>query len=374
MKITANSKDLLSPVSSVGAIIKPTNVIPICACLLFREVDGKLTITADNSEVRTCEVTEIPAENGFSVCINYDLLSKILKGLPSAPMEMLFDNNRVTITCGEAEYEIPTENADEFIRPNGTDVEKVCIVSNVEFLEAVSRVEDAVMINEFEPNFSSVHLIFQPEKMIVVGIDKNIFIEASIPCENTGAKNILIHKKAIPGIMQLLSKGDVVEIKSASGFVELTSGNFTVGAVQSNGQTPAYDSIISAAEENNDKVWSADKSVFIPALKRLLTLSHKSNRIVALLFDGNSLEMQYNDIDFAVSAKETIKVDYSGKPIQIGFNPEFLIPALENAHGEVKCKIGENNRAVLFTSENYRAVAMPFMLAPTQIKEHADKI
>ena len=54
------------------------------------------------------------------------------------------------------------------------------------------------------------------------------------------------------------------------------------------------------------------------------------------------------DIDFAISAVETIKCEYTGNPMEIGFKSTFLIEILSNlSSSDVKIKLSDPSRAGL---------------------------
>jgi len=65
-------------------------------------------------------------------------------------------------------------------------------------------------------------------------------------------------------------------------------------------------------------------------------------------------------------AEEELEVDYSGEPIDIGFNVNYLLDCLNNLSIEkVKCQLGDSNTSMLITVEkdsSFKYVVMPMRI------------
>ena len=105
------------------------------------------------------------------------------------------------------------------------------------------------------------------------------------------------------------------------------------------------------------------------ALKRVSVFSNQASNLIKLDFNSNNINISAQDIDFSISAEETINCSFEGEPIKIGFKSSFLIEILNNiASSEVVLEITDPSRAGLILplqneeSEDLLMLLMPMLL------------
>ena len=84
----------------------------------------------------------------------------------------------------------------------------------------------------------------------------------------------------------------------------------------------------------------------------------------------NQMTISSQDIDFSMSAEETLVCDYTGIPMSIGFKGTFLVDILNNLSSEnVIIKLADPSRAGVIVpaeqpeNENILMLLMPMMLS-----------
>jgi DNA polymerase-3 subunit beta len=113
----------------------------------------------------------------------------------------------------------------------------------------------------------------------------------------------------------------------------------------------------------------ADRVTLLNAVKRVSVFSNQGTSLVKLQITKNQIHISAQDIDFSISAEETIACQFEGDKIEIGFKSSFLIDILNNLSStEVTIELSEPSRAGLFLpfdqseSENVLMLLMPMLL------------
>jgi DNA polymerase-3 subunit beta len=90
------------------------------------------------------------------------------------------------------------------------------------------------------------------------------------------------------------------------------------------GQFPAYERVI---PKGNDKHIEFERDRLTNAVKRVALLSNERSRAVKIQIDKGKVDVTSSSPDLG-EAKETLPVEYSGSPMQICFNAQYVLDFL----------------------------------------------
>jgi DNA polymerase-3 subunit beta len=90
------------------------------------------------------------------------------------------------------------------------------------------------------------------------------------------------------------------------------------------GQFPAYERVI---PKNNDKEIDFERERLTSAVKRVALLSNERSRAVKFEVSKGKVEVKSSSSEFG-EASEEIAVDYSGSPLAISFNAQYVLDFL----------------------------------------------
>ena len=128
------------------------------------------------------------------------------------------------------------------------------------------------------------------------------------------------------------------------------------------GKFPDYEKVIPA---DADKQVLVDCKLFKEALIRVSILSNDRFRGVRLSFVENEIKVSANNPE-KEEASDDIKAEYSGEPIEVGFNVNYLIDVLNVIKTKkVQIKLKDANSSALLSPENDSSasyVVMPLRL------------
>src|SRR5690606_3435548 len=170
-----------------------------------------------------------------------------------------------------------------------------------------------------------------------VATDGHRLALAEIELESRAAQNEqqIVPRKGVLELNRLLGDEGRVELTLGKSHVRLTADGLRVTSKLIDGRFPDYTRVIPA---NPPNVLSADRHLLRQALQRAAILSNEKYRGVRLTLDQDSIVVEANNPE-QEEAVETVEVDYSGAPMEIGFNVNYLLDALAAVEGE-RVKIG----------------------------------
>ena len=100
---------------------------------------------------------------------------------------------------------------------------------------------------------------------------------------------------------------------------------------------------------NNPNKVLVDRIELVNGIKRVAVCSNPTTNLIRMDIADNRINLTAQDIDFSVSANETISCSYDGQPIEIGFKSTFLVEILSNMETPtVVIELADSTRAGVF--------------------------
>lgn len=140
-----------------------------------------------------------------------------------------------------------------------------------------------------------------------------------------------------------------VEVKFDNKNAYFKLSNYTMICRQVEGRYPNYNGVI--PKENPYKI-IVDRVSLLNALKRVSVFSNQASNLIKLQISENQIFISAQDIDFSISAEETINCQYADDQIKIGFKSAFLIEILNN--------INSSDVIVELTDPSRAGIILPF--------------
>ena len=110
---------------------------------------------------------------------------------------------------------------------------------------------------------------------------------------------------------------------------------------------------------------TVDRTLLLQALQRAAILSNEKFRGVRWMLTGDSLRISCTNNE-QEEAQEELEVDYTGDPLDVGFNITYLLDVLTNVSSpRIDCAFGDANSSMLITlpdRSEYRYVVMPMRI------------
>ncbi len=351
MKFTVSSTALASRLTVLGRVINSKNSLPILSNFLFEVIDGRLHLTASDSEVMmktALELNESDSDGRF--CIgNHDLL-EAAKGISEQPITFEVDllNKLAKISYQNGMFSLPVQNADEFPLPQTVGEEATTISIPTQVLaDNINRSLFATAQDELRPVMNGIYFDLMPDCLAVVASDGHKLVRnkiLSIRSEQPAA--FILPKKPASLLKGVLVKqgGDVlIRFDDRNAEVNFEEGVLICRLIE--GRYPNYNSVI---PQSNPNQLTIDRIGLLSALRRVQPFSNDSSNLIRFHVENGTLQLDAEDYDFSKTATERMSCDYNGMPMSIGFKGSSFIEILSNFDcQEVVIQLSDPSRAGL---------------------------
>ena len=373
MRFTLSSTALNSRLQTLAKVINSKNSLAILESFLFQVHDGKIKITASDSENRM--TTELPLDesdtDGEFAIPNRTILDAV-KELPEQPLtfEVNPETYEIAIEYQNGRYNFTAQNAEEYPQkaPIAEDAKTITISAKV-LCDNIARTIFATDNNEIRPVMNGIYFDLLPDCLAFVASDGHKLVR----CRYTAIKSeehasFILPKKPAMLLRTVLDKSeDDVTIKFSSNSAEFYFPNGTLSSTLIEGVFPNYNAAI-PTDNTNELV--IDRKALLGAIKRVLPFASMSSQLIRFRLENGSLELTSEDLDFATSAKEDIVCSYSGTPLQIGFRGDFFSEILNSiTTDDIKMLLGDPSRAGIILpteqpeNEDILMLIMPLLLS-----------
>ena len=154
---------------------------------------------------------------------------------------------------------------------------------------------------------------------------------------------------------------DKVAMRFTNGKIIIICGRAVISSNLVEGTFPKYEDIIPTDYKNKVQLNSA---ATLSAVKRAALLTNEDSKGVKLALGKKSLVFTSRAPEMG-DAEIGMEVDYKGEPMEIGFNPQFLVDVLRTIREDsFELQLGQSDRPGLIKSgQNYLYVVMPVSLS-----------
>lgn len=360
MKFSLSSSELAERLQAIGKVINTKNQMSILDCFLFEVSGDTLKITASDNEntlVTTLKINE--AGEDFRFAINAKTVLDAVKGIPEQPVTFNVDmqNFNTTVNYQNGHFSLVSQNADEY--PSYTDFPEDSAEIKVDsklLLDSVGRALFATApIESAHPVMSGVLFdITQKDETNNEGANVSIVASDGRKLEYTRWANennvqagqyVLSNKPALLLRSLLARESGEITMRFAKEKAEVRMNTFSMTCRLIDGKFPAYNKVV---PKNNPNRLTVNRMAFINMLRRVLVFSDAVSSLVKLHMEADQLVTSVQNIDYSLSAEESMICEYDGMPMNIGFKGTTLVDFLNNIECEnIEFQIADQSRAVI---------------------------
>lgn len=378
MKFKASSTELLSHLQAISRVINSKNTLQILDNFLFNLEGNILTMTASDVEttlITSMEVSE--AEGKGQVAVSNKLLLDTLREFSDQPLDFCIDDSNLAmvITSANGTYNFIGQNGDLYPQLPQLENNPNQLVMDVSVLmSGIQKTSFCMAEDELRPVMNGIYFDIEPQKLTMVATDAHKLVKlvaqynsSSISEEET--MNFILPKKPAMMLKNILPKeSGEVEIKFDEKNAYFKLSNYTMICRQVEGRYPNYNGVI---PQNNPRKIIADRSSLLNALKRVSVFSNQASNLIKLEFGNDLIQISAQDIDFSISAEESITCQYDSEPIKIGFKSTFMIEMLSNILSEqVILELADPSRAgIILPFVNEEGEELLMLLMPMLLND-----
>ena len=351
MKFSVSSSALLSLLATTGKVISNKNTLPILDYFLLELSDNRLKVTTSDLETTLCGSIEVDnVEAAGTIAAPAKQMLDSLKEFPEMPLTIHVDdkNWEITIQWKSGKLSIPGASAVSYPNIPALSADSRELELGVDTLvNGINKTLFATADDELRPVMNGVFINFEPERLTFVATDAHKLVKYSCQTESGATASFILPKKPANLLKSLLLKEEEpVKVAFDPKNVLFTLKNYTLVCRLIEGNYPNYSAVIPA---NNPNKVLVDRLELVNGIKRVAVCSNPTTNLIRMDIADNRIVLTAQDIDFSLSADETISCSYDGQQITIGFKSTFLVEILSNMETPtVVIELADSTRAGVF--------------------------
>ena len=335
MKLTVQRDSLSGALQLVGRAVSTRGTLPSLGGILLNASNGSLTLRATDTELALTRTLEgVAAEGEGSTLLPGRLLADVVRSLPpgEVSLEVRSAERDVELAAGSARFHLRTLAADDFPRLPELEGESVKLPAGplAETIELVAR---AASRDEIRPILTGVLVQAEGERLTMVATDsyrlsvKHATLEASV----SQALEANVPARALRELARIIGAegAEEVEIAMPRNQIVFRAAGVTLSSRLIEGQFPSWRQLIPESFEHEVRL---PREEFLEIARRISQLAQR-NAPLRLAFAEGELTVAAETPDIG-DASEAMPAPYSGEPLEIAFNPQFLVEGVESVGSE----------------------------------------
>jgi DNA polymerase-3 subunit beta len=328
MQIQLERETLLTPVSMVAGIVERRQTLPILSYLLVRAETGNIVLAGTDMEVElvvtvtgdvvTPGAATVPARKLFDIC------RALAEG---TVVKMGMEGGRVVLRGGKSRFALATLPVGDFPKIETTGFERVLSVQARKLRTMLEATAFCMAQQDVRYYLNGLYLEVDKGSIRAVATDGH---RMAIAVDSSGGQSekavqIIVPRKAIQEILRLVPTTEElvhVDLSTNHMRLELDGAIFTSKLID--GKFPDYTKVIPTTQS---KRVTLDRQGFRESLGRVAILANEKYRGVRLNLEDSRLRITAHNPE-QEEAVEELETEYSGEALEIGFNVNYLIDAV----------------------------------------------
>ena len=338
MKITIPRQDILDAVNKVKSVVSSKSALPILSHLLFEAANGSVRVSATDLKVSIQCSVDCDVKKEGSLTVSCQRLASILAELPDKDLTLtLQDNNVVQLQCGRIQTKLFSMPVDQFPPIREFEGVKPLVFKQGVLKSLFTKTSFAICTDQARYNLTGLLYEIMGGRLTVVATDGR---RMSLCSEHEGIPDdkevkVIIPSKMINELQRLLGDDDPVEV-----FIDESQAAFRFNSLRMvtaliEGNFPNYDMVV---PKKHDKEAVMNTASFTEAMRRTRTMTNEKFNSVRLKLVDNLLTLKVVTPEVG-EYEEDMEIDYSGEPVEIAFNPDFVLDVLRHIDAEKSCLV-----------------------------------
>jgi DNA polymerase III subunit beta len=367
MKLSISRDTLLTALQVVGRAVSSRAAVASLGGVKLTATAGELTLSATDTELGlTMTVSEVAVEEEGTLLLPGRLFGDVVRNLPSGEVSLALrpEQRDVELTAGSARFHLRTLPAEDFPRLPEFEGEAARLPAGP-LAETIDRVARAASRDEVRPILTGVLLHAEDATLTMVATDsyrlsvKHTELERALP-EPIEAN---VPARALRELARIIAQEgpDEVSISLARNQAVFQAASVVLFSRLIEGQFPSWRQLIPESFEHEVRL---PRTELVEVARRVSQLAQR-NAPLRFAFAEGELTVAAETPEVG-DASEALPAPYSGDPLEIAFNPQFLIEGLESVEGdELAIKLSSPLRPGLLQPvgrEDFSYLVMPIRL------------
>ena len=362
MKISVEKETLLNGIQIVQNIITPKAVLPILSNILIETQSESIKLTATDLDIGISCVIPVDISEAGAITIPAKRFNDIIRELPANKVSInTKKNNLVIIETETCQFKILGLPREEFPKlPEFQNKEAVKLEQAV-LREMLNLTSFAVSFDETRYILNGILFRIEKDSLSMVATDgkRLAVVEKTLKQDIGRDMRIIVPIKTIQELNRNLKDEGELSLILGDNQLLFDLDKVVIISRLIEGEFPDYRQVIPPVSENKMGV---SREQFLLGLRRAALLSTPDYQAVKIELFKNKMVVSKSTPDIGES-REEINVDYNGKEMAIGFNPNYLIDVLKNLSNEkIEFELTDSEKPGVIRIDGYIYIVLPMRL------------
>jgi DNA polymerase-3 subunit beta len=372
--IKAQRDALLKPLQTVTGIVERRHTLPILSNVLLKKTGSSISFCSTDIEMQIKTQSEMgSASDDVATTVAARKLLDILRALSDQQeIAVSYANKKLVLSQGKSKFSLQTLAAEEF--PTVTLAEQYpakVVLAQKTLKHLLHLVHFAMAQQDIRYYLNGLLLVIDKDSLKAVATDGHRLAfsavnstDAGVSISNAGDRQeVILPRKAVLELQRLLSDSDdPVTIELAANQARFQFDQIELISKLIEGKFPDYQRVIPVG---HTKLIHLDRETLLNSLQRAAILTTDKFKGVRLTLSAGALRVSSTNAE-QEEASEELEVDYSGEPVDIGFNVQYLLDVLSNLKNKtVEIALQDPNASALITTPDdveFKYVVMPMRI------------
>ena len=371
MKAICNRESLLAAFGMVSGVIKANTPKPILQNLkLVAESDARSTLLATDLEVGIrYHVAGVRAEQPGAVILPTARMGSILRTSTDEDLYLEAEGDQLLVRGTHAEFKLPSEDPDLFPEVPDFAATAYHAVSAANLRRLIRRTVFATDDKNTRYALNGVLVELGPESITMVGTDGRRLARQVAEAEAEGSVPPAQGSPVVPVKALRLLERNLDDRDPPVHLAIQYNGPVPVAALVRTHDAVLYSRLVAGRFPRYQDVFPGgvevkvvmDAGPLLRAVEQAAICTSTETRGVDFAFGEGLLKLTSHAADVGSSQVE-LPIPYDGKPVEITFDPGYLVDALRNLdeNAAVTAELIDGRSAAVFkTDDRYTYVVMP---------------
>jgi len=364
VRFVSPKDELAAKLAIAGRAASAKSTIQILSHVLLRAEEGHCELAATDMEISLRVPLEMSVEEPGAVVLPR-LAADIVRSMADGPITLEHRANEgvVSLSGGGSSFSLNCLQAHDFPELPADEGTGLSIPAEP-LVEAIDRVARAASRDETRPVLTGVLVRIGPDGLTMVATDSYRLAvrQTALDAPPADVREAIVPARALSEVSRLVGamKADAVEVVLTETQALFRIGDMRLTSRLIEGQFPDHRQLVPDTFEHDV---AFERAELLGVLTRIGVLAQR-NTPVRLAFEPGSVTISAIS-DQIGEGHESIPVSFSGEPLEMGFNVEFLRAGVESIGGdEVRLGLISPLRPGLLrgASDDYRYLLMPIRL------------
>ena len=337
MNFIVTTENFVAGLKRVMNAVSTKPILPILTNILIEAADGQLYLTSYDTEMRIKTAVTAVIMNEGAITLQAKKLLDIISALPSGDIEVVTDAvtpENVHVSCHKSKYLMHGVAATGYPEAPAFNEEWGFTISGKELVDSLMKVSYARSSDVSRESLNGILCSIKSGMRTVAATDGRRLSLVESPLQGDESTlpardgDFIMPYSVVCELVKSIDQNKDVKVHLAGSMAVFETGETTIMCKLVEKQYPNYRSVI-AVNFNNKVV--IPRALFSDVLKRMRIVinENETNNGITLELNGSQMTISARSNEYG-EANESIDVEYSGDPITISFNPQYLADPLKS--------------------------------------------